>query len=527
MPPISTSGPLALGLAAALVLGAPQARAERGNPAMSFGGQTIDAMIAEFMAENDIPGMAVAIVQAPYIPRVTGFGVADRDRKLLVSPNTLFDVGPMAEAYTAVAVMQLVEAGRLGLDDAVGTHLPDLPEAWRPISVRTLLAHASGLPDYSVEPGFDPSAPHKAATLIESVAGKPLAFEPGHDVAASATDYLLLAQLVEKASGQSFQAFVRQNQFDRLGLAHTVFVDERDRVHAEAVERNGNRHKDFLADPVFVDPTEPATGYRAEGDALVPAAAVDATARPGSGGILASARDISLWDIGLAGGILVKDPALRAVLYAPAGLAGGRTAPVMGAWRFPGHKGLMYTRGDGQGQSAFLSRFTDPSELVCVTLLANRDGVDLTQLARRIAGAYDARLGPPAAPPTMRLQESPYPVRETIDRLEAVLRAGQVGVMARIDHAAGARAAGLDLPPTEQIVFGDPAAGTRLMQERPTAALDLPLRAMAWEENGRVWLGYTDPVAIAALHGVAEHGALAHAMRRKLDGAALKAVTPY
>ena len=94
--------------------------AERGNPMVEFEGQTIDAMIGAFMKEHRIPGMTLAIVQAPYIPRVVGYGVSDVEKGLLASPKTLWNVGQMTQAYTAVAIMQLVEAEKMTLDDPVG-----------------------------------------------------------------------------------------------------------------------------------------------------------------------------------------------------------------------------------------------------------------------------------------------------------------------------------------------------------------------------------------------------------------------
>src|SRR5581483_7174227 len=132
-------------------------RGQRGNPRLSYGGQSIDDMVAEFMADHHVDGMALAIVQAPYIPRVAGYGFADREGKLLTSSNTLFDLGPLAEAYTAVAVMQLVERGKLGLDDPAPKHLTGLPAAWQSVSIRALLAHTSGIADYSRLPSFRPS----------------------------------------------------------------------------------------------------------------------------------------------------------------------------------------------------------------------------------------------------------------------------------------------------------------------------------------------------------------------------------
>src|SRR5208283_5215641 len=113
------------------------------------------------------------------------------------------------------------------------------------------------------------------------------------------------------------------------------------------------------------------------------------------------------------------------------------------------------------------------SELVCVTLCCNKEGVDLAELARRIAGAFDRKLGPPVAPDVMICRESCYPVATTVQRLEEFLQAKGIEVVARIDHAAAAKKKGLDLPPTQVLVFGNAAVGTHLMQSRASIAIDL------------------------------------------------------
>ena len=252
----------------AILAAARPALAQRGSTRMEFAGQSIDAMIADFMAENAIPGLALAIVQAPYIPRVTGYGLADTQKQLLVGSNTLFDVGQMADAYTAVAVMQLVEAEKLGLDDPIGKYLHNLPSAWRAVTVRNLLQHASGIPDYTHEPSYDPTRGYDLAALIALTGAKSLTFQPGYDVADSTTDYALLARIVAAASRQRYRDFVRRNQFARLGLRQTLFSSEMERVKSEKVEHNSNRHKHFLAEADLINPTELATGYRADGDRL-------------------------------------------------------------------------------------------------------------------------------------------------------------------------------------------------------------------------------------------------------------------
>lgn len=99
--------------------------------------------------------------------------------------------------------------------------------------------------------------------------------------------------------------------------------------------------------------------------------------------------------------------------------------------------------------------------------------------------------------------QSRVSARETLDRLLAALAARKLTVFARVDHAAGAATVGLPLRPTELVVFGNPQGGTALMQDRQTVGIDLPLKALVWEDaEGKVWLGYNDPAWIAQRHGL-------------------------
>lgn len=89
---------------------------------------------------------------------------------------------------------------------------------------------------------------------------------------------------------------------------------------------------------------------------------------------------------------------------------------------------------------------------------------------------------------------SSRPVPETLDRLQAVLQAKAITIFARIDHSGEADKAGLHLRPTQVLIFGNPKAGTGVMQASPISAIDLPLKALAWrDDGGQVWLSYTDP----------------------------------
>jgi uncharacterized protein (DUF302 family) len=113
--------------------------------------------------------------------------------------------------------------------------------------------------------------------------------------------------------------------------------------------------------------------------------------------------------------------------------------------------------------------------------------------------------------------KSAHPAAETLTRLESTLKAKGIQVFARIDHAAGAASVGLELPPTVVLIFGDPRAGTALMQADQRAGLDLPLKALVWEDSaGQAFVTYSNPRWIARRHGLT--GAAAEAAGRLAAG---------
>jgi uncharacterized protein (DUF302 family) len=116
--------------------------------------------------------------------------------------------------------------------------------------------------------------------------------------------------------------------------------------------------------------------------------------------------------------------------------------------------------------------------------------------------------------------------QETMDRLEAEAKTRGLTVFARIDHAAGAAQAGLALRPTELLIFGNAKGGTSLMQSNQTIGIDLPLKALVWQDAaGKTWLSYNDPSWLAKRHG-AEADRVVEAMTTLLDALAKKATTP-
>ncbi len=105
--------------------------------------------------------------------------------------------------------------------------------------------------------------------------------------------------------------------------------------------------------------------------------------------------------------------------------------------------------------------------------------------------------------------KSPFGARETMNRLEDLVKQRGLNIFARIDHAAGAAKVGKTLRPTEVLIFGNPQGGTPLMECAQSAGIDLPLKALVWEDAAsQVWLGYNDPAFLAQRHGAAQCGAV-------------------
>lgn len=122
--------------------------------------------------------------------------------------------------------------------------------------------------------------------------------------------------------------------------------------------------------------------------------------------------------------------------------------------------------------------------------------------------------------------KSPRDAKATMDRFEMIVKEKGLNVFARIDHAAGAAKIGKTLRPTEVLVFGNPQGGTPFMECAQSVGIDLPLKALVWEDSSsQVWLGYNDPTYLAQRHGVAQCPVVEN-LRKALGGLAAAAVAP-
>src|SRR5208282_441457 len=163
----------------------------------------------------DSPGAAVVIVKDGVLAYLHGYGCADLEHRVPITPQTLFDVASVAKQFTGLSVAMLVQEGKLSLDDDIHKHLPDMPDFGKPIMINNLLHHTSGLRDWPETLALsdvDPEAPITLDMILEMVRRqRELDFAPGEEEQYSNTGYNLLAATVAKVTGQSFRAWTDAN----------------------------------------------------------------------------------------------------------------------------------------------------------------------------------------------------------------------------------------------------------------------------------------------------------------------------
>ena len=184
----------------------------------------VDAYIKQQIRKYKIPGLSVAVVRKGRVVKLNGYGVASVEFDVPADTNTVYQLFSVSKIFAGVAVMKLVEEGRLSLDTAVTEIVPTLPREWRAIHIRHLLTHTSGLPEMSANPRFAclPEDKKKRVTPEEEIAflsELPLKFQPGAKWSYHLSGYHLLGFIVQKLTRQSYAAYLEARIFAPLGMA--------------------------------------------------------------------------------------------------------------------------------------------------------------------------------------------------------------------------------------------------------------------------------------------------------------------
>ncbi|WP_422055391.1 serine hydrolase [Sphingomonas sp.] len=323
-------------------------------PAFAQDPARMDAVVREDAENGDFMG-AVLVARDGDILFDKGYGSANLEWNIPNDGATKFRLGSVTKQFTAVAILLLQERGKLTLDAPVKTYLPDAPGIWDKVTVRHLLTHSSGIPNFTNFPdyGTTKTLPATHASLIARFRDKPLEFAPGAKFAYSNSGYVLLSAIVEKLSGQSYAAFVAENLFKPLGMADTGYD-----VHAAILPRR-------------------ASGYSPGPKGPVNADYIDMSIPQGAGALYSTTRDLLKWQRGLYGGTLLK----------PATLAAFRTPYKDGYALGVGVQsaGGVTTIEHGGGIEGFNTSLAyDPDRKITVVVLGNLNGPGPGKLSKSL-----------------------------------------------------------------------------------------------------------------------------------------------
>ncbi len=284
-----------------LAAGVPAAGAQPAVGVGPFDSAASDRYVEGEMRAARIPGAAIGIVKDGQILYVKGYGVADPAGRA-VTPQTPFFLGSVSKSFTALAIMQLVEAGKIDLDAPVQRYLPGFrladPPAAQAITVRQLLEQTSGLSTYAGEVAFVGESA-SIETLVRGLAALKPASPPGVRFRYSNLNYVVLGNVIEAVTGGSYADYVTRHIFAPLGMAHSYASPEKARADGLAT---GYQYFFGLARPV-ASPLNPGS---------VPAGRLIASAED-------MARYLAMWlNEGKSGGVALVTPSGRAQLQAPA-----------------------------------------------------------------------------------------------------------------------------------------------------------------------------------------------------------------
>jgi CubicO group peptidase (beta-lactamase class C family) len=329
-------------------------------------GSVIDDIMHEY-ARDDSPGVVVAVVQHGEVTLARAYGMANLEHGLPMTRTTPNDLGSVSKQFTAFAIALLAQRGKLGLDDDIRTHLPEIPDLGATIRIRHLIHHMSGIREIygSLQiagwQGGDRIAQEDALRLM--VRQRELNFEPGTEYLYCNTAYMLLAEIVSRVGGRPFPEWMQQNVFDPLGMSNTTIMSRFGQVIPKV-----------------------ADSYRRTDDHYLKV--YDNSTIMGAGGIYSTVDDLAKW-IGNFAHPVVGDAATIEQMQQRGVLSNGDTlnyAFGITVGQFRGLRRLQHS-GSSAGYRASLAYF--PAVDVGIVTLSNFAGFDRrlqNELAEAVLG---------------------------------------------------------------------------------------------------------------------------------------------
>lgn len=337
---------------------------------------TVETFLWKEMKERHIPGMQVAVVQHGKLVLTRAYGLADVQHSVPVTTKTPFSIASMTKAFTGVAIMQLVEEGKLDLEAPVSQYLSGLPVAWRPVTLRQLLTHISGIPDIVDQKNAKLVGGGSPEAFISEANTLPMDFATGDRFSYNQTNYLLLGKVIEKLSGKSFEQFVTQGQLDVANMRNTYFGGFsdiiKDRAQPYALQHIGTNGTN----------TEKLSNIFYESVPTLVAA----------NGINTTAEQVADWIVALQHGRLLKRENSLSTMWTPGvlnnGSHGGFGGPLNGyalGWPViyrPTHRAMAPIGGN------WAALFIYPDDNLSVVILTNLQGSHPEGFVDEVAGYF-------------------------------------------------------------------------------------------------------------------------------------------
>jgi D-alanyl-D-alanine carboxypeptidase len=327
----------------------------------------LDEFVRRTIDERHVPDLSLAVARSGRLVRQSVYRSGEGAPP---GVGTALPVLSATKSFTAVAVMILAEGGKLSVEDRLGDHLPDLPVAWGPVTIRQCLAHTAGICSFERLPDYfqrvEPTNPSEAE-LIGLLARLPLDFPPGERWSYNNTGYLLLGMVIEKVSGEPYAEFLRRRIFEPAGLRSTRVL---------APEADGRAA---------------ATGHTWRDGRVVEVPFTARTVFKSVGSIESTTDDLIAWVDAVAGGRLVRPPSVE-LMWSPARLKDGSEVKTCAhGWWLTEHLGRRAVAAVGGPALGFYTCATYfPDDRLTVVVRANSDslGPAATAVTREAARLY-------------------------------------------------------------------------------------------------------------------------------------------
>jgi CubicO group peptidase (beta-lactamase class C family) len=321
-----------------------------------------DSLAKAFLAARGAPGVSIAIIRGRDTLALGGWGKADLENDVPATARTVYHIGSITKQFTSAEVMQLMEQGKVRLDDSIGAHLTTLPSNWRGVTVRQLLNHTSGIPSYTdIGPAWirrwgEEMTPD---TIVALTAKDTMWFRPGTSWRYDNSGYVVLGMLVEKLAGRQWAIDVAERFAKPLGLEDTRSCDTRSVIphHAKGYEPQGTQWQTA----VYLAMSQPFT----------------------AGAMCSSVADLSRWNRALGSGQVVSAESYRLMTTPEGAAAMGRMKYGFGLARdtVGGHTIISH----GGGINGFISANAwIPDVRLSVTVLANSGRAPSGQLLQQL-----------------------------------------------------------------------------------------------------------------------------------------------